>query len=308
MDRDHVGRLDPVPRANVVGAGLYLHVHDRWRHRRDDRQCRRRSGSDRYLLHRRALPLRHVARRSLRHLRGLVLLVPENDRLHVQRGSRQTPLLAHLHRHQRAVLPSALPGPRRHAAPLRRLPRSLLLLELVVLRRRLYHRGRHTRLRGRHALRLLHAAQAGRRQSLGARRDDPRMDASVAAAIPHLRKRAEVPLRWLLGGSVGHKMRSTTACGIEEDAVVNWRKECTLDVYKLVLGAFVFLSPWLFAFTYSPARLDAWGSGLLVMGLSAAAMVAFVDWEEWLALAVGLWMLAAPWVLGLPPVATKIHI
>src|SRR5215510_16501616 len=59
---------------------------------------------------------------------------------------------------------------------------------------------------------------------------------------------------------------------------------------------------------YSPARLDAWGSGLLVMGLSAAAMVAFVDWEEWLALVVGLWMLAAPWVLGLPHAATKIHV
>jgi len=103
-------------------------------------------------------------------------------------------------------------------------------------------------------------------------------------------------------------MRATTACGIEEDAVVNWRKQCTLDVYKLVLGAFVFLSPWLFAFTYSPARLDAWGSGLLVMGLSAAAMVAFVDWEEWLALVIGLWMLAAPWELGLPHAATKIHV
>jgi SPW repeat-containing protein len=95
---------------------------------------------------------------------------------------------------------------------------------------------------------------------------------------------------------------------IEENAMINWRKECTLDVYKLVLGAFVFVSPWLFAFTYNPARLDAWGSGLLVMSLSAAAMITFVDWEEWLALAVGVWMLAAPWVLGLPHAATKIHV
>ena len=103
-------------------------------------------------------------------------------------------------------------------------------------------------------------------------------------------------------------MRASTACGIEEDAVVNWRKQSTLDVYKLVLGAFVFVSPWLFAFTFSPARLDAWGSGLIVMALSAVAMVVFFDWEEWLALAIGLWMLAAPWVLGLPRTATKIHI
>jgi hypothetical protein len=87
-----------------------------------------------------------------------------------------------------------------------------------------------------------------------------------------------------------------------------WRSESALDGYKLVLGGFVFLSPWLFAFTYSPARLDAWASGMLLMALSAAALVAFVDWEEWLALALGVWLLAAPWILGLPHTATKIHI
>ena len=38
----------------------------------------------RHLLRRGALPLRAVARRGVRHLRRLVLLVPENDRLHVQ--------------------------------------------------------------------------------------------------------------------------------------------------------------------------------------------------------------------------------
>ena len=40
--------------------------------------------SARNLLRRRAFPLRLVARRGLRDLRGLLLLVPENDRLHVQ--------------------------------------------------------------------------------------------------------------------------------------------------------------------------------------------------------------------------------
>ena len=46
---------------------------------------------------------------------------PKMSRLHVQRGARQAALLAHLHRRQRAVLPAALPGAGRHAAPLRRL-------------------------------------------------------------------------------------------------------------------------------------------------------------------------------------------
>ena len=90
--------------------------------------------------------------------------------------------------------------------------------------------------------------------------------------------------------------------------MLKMRKENALDFYKLVLGGFLFLSPWLFAFSYSVSRLDAWASGTLLMVLSAAAMIAFVDWKEWLALALGLWMLAAPWILGLPHVATKIHI
>ena len=86
------------------------------------------------------------------------------------------------------------------------------------------------------------------------------------------------------------------------------RRESALDVYKLALGGFLFLSPWLFAYTYGASRLDAWACGLLLMLLSAAALFAFVDWKEWLILALGLWMVAAPWVLGLPHAATKIHV
>ena len=86
------------------------------------------------------------------------------------------------------------------------------------------------------------------------------------------------------------------------------RQESALDFYKLVLGAFLFVSPWLFAFAYGPARADAWLSGLLLMVVSAAALIAFVDWEEWLALALGAWLIASPWVLGLPHTATKIHV
>ena len=48
----------------------------------------------------------------------LLLLVPEDDRLHVQRDDRQAALLDDLHRRQPGLLPAALPRPRRHAAPL----------------------------------------------------------------------------------------------------------------------------------------------------------------------------------------------
>ena len=89
LDRDHVGRLDPLHDADAVGAGLHLPVHGRRRHGRHARQRRRRPRPARHLLRRRALPLRAVARRRVRDLRGLVLLVPEDVGLHVLRDHRQ---------------------------------------------------------------------------------------------------------------------------------------------------------------------------------------------------------------------------
>ncbi len=55
------------------------------------------------------------------HLRRLVLLVPEDVRLHVFRVHRALALLGHLHRREPGVLPAAFPRTRWHAAPLRRL-------------------------------------------------------------------------------------------------------------------------------------------------------------------------------------------
>jgi SPW repeat len=85
------------------------------------------------------------------------------------------------------------------------------------------------------------------------------------------------------------------------------RKEYPLDVYKLGLGAFIFLSPRLFALT--PARVESTISGATVMLLSLAALIAFGNWEEWAALVMGVWLVVSPWVLGFPHAAAmKIHI
>jgi hypothetical protein len=94
-----------------------------------------------------------------------------------------------------------------------------------------------------------------------------------------------------------------------EAAVAERHREYPLDLYKLGLGLFVFLSPWLFALTYGPARIDSAVSGVLVMAVSAAALVGLSDWEEWAALAMGAWLVASPWILGFPHAAgMKIHI
>ena len=123
------------------------------------------------------------------HLRRLVLLVPEDVRLHVQRDHRQAALLGHLHRRQPGVLPAALPRPLRHAAPLRRLSRRVRRLELGVLDRLLHLRLRRADLPLRRDRRL-RAQGAGRRQSVGRGRHHAGMDAVVAAAVPSVRSAA----------------------------------------------------------------------------------------------------------------------
>ena len=96
---------------------------------------------------------------------------------------RQGALLDHVRRRQHAVLPAALPRPRRHAAPLCRLSGCLRRLEQDLLVRLLHDGVRHARLH----LRRDHGLPAqgeGGRQSVGRGRDHARMDAAVAACLP----------------------------------------------------------------------------------------------------------------------------
>jgi SPW repeat len=75
-------------------------------------------------------------------------------------------------------------------------------------------------------------------------------------------------------------------------------RNAILDIYALLLAAFCFLSPWLFAYVGRIARIDLWASGALIAAVSIAAIVAFSEWEEWLNLLLGIWLVLAPWALG----------
>ena len=70
------------------------------------------------------------------------------------------------------------------------------------------------------------------------------------------------------------------------------------DVYNLIVAGFLFVSPWLFAYTNGTARIEFWASGTLIAAVSAVAIAAFSDWEEWLNLLLGVWLISAPWILG----------
>ncbi len=76
------------------------------------------------------------------------------------------------------------------------------------------------------------------------------------------------------------------------------RRDSIFDFYNLIVAVFLFVSPWLFAYASSAARLDFWASGALVALVSIAAIVAYSEWEELLNLALGLWLMAAPWLTG----------
>jgi hypothetical protein len=78
----------------------------------------------------------------------------------------------------------------------------------------------------------------------------------------------------------------------------NQRQHAILEIYQLALAAFLFVSPWLFAFAHGTLRIDTWISAAVVVGVSAVALIAFREWEEWIACALGLWIAVSPWVLG----------
>jgi hypothetical protein len=78
------------------------------------------------------------------------------------------------------------------------------------------------------------------------------------------------------------------------------RRESVLDLYSLMVGLFLLASPWLFGFANESARIDIWVSSALIAATSIVAIVMFSDWEEWLNLFLGFWLIVSPWLLGFP--------
>jgi hypothetical protein len=71
------------------------------------------------------------------------------------------------------------------------------------------------------------------------------------------------------------------------------------DIVNCLLGIGLFFSPWLFSYAgeQTPA-LNAHVVGAIIAVLALAALFAFQDWEEWISVALGAWLIASPWVLG----------
>src|SRR6185437_219161 len=83
-----------------------------------------------------------------------------------------------------------------------------------------------------------------------------------------------------------------------ESVMENWTNAKLCDVANLILGAILFVSPWMFGFDAGRASQNANLAGIAIAALAIAALAAFAIWEEWLNLVVGLWTLVSPWILG----------
>ena len=104
---------------------------------------------------------------------------------------RQAAFLAGLHRRQRAVLPDALLGPRRHAAPLRRtIPTPSPAGTASPRSARYIFARRPDRVLLSACSTPSSARRSRRRQSVGRGRDDAGVDAVLAAAVPPVRDAA----------------------------------------------------------------------------------------------------------------------
>ncbi|HYZ61769.1 MAG TPA: SPW repeat protein [Acetobacteraceae bacterium] len=70
------------------------------------------------------------------------------------------------------------------------------------------------------------------------------------------------------------------------------------DWINLALAVLLFISPWVFGFSGEPvAAWNAWVCSVIVGVFSIAALVNFAEWEEWVNLGVGAWLVISPWVL-----------
>jgi SPW repeat-containing protein len=81
------------------------------------------------------------------------------------------------------------------------------------------------------------------------------------------------------------------------------------DIANLYLGGFLACAPNIFGFETGPENVNAHVAGVGIIVLAMAAIYAHVDWEEWLNLLLGLWLIAAPWFLQFSSAsAVNVHV
>jgi uncharacterized membrane protein HdeD (DUF308 family) len=77
------------------------------------------------------------------------------------------------------------------------------------------------------------------------------------------------------------------------------REDAAINAINAVLGIILLISPWLFGLRAIPlAGWNALFSGVVVAAVAFAAFTRPLEWEEWINLVIGLWLIISPWLLG----------
>jgi hypothetical protein len=71
------------------------------------------------------------------------------------------------------------------------------------------------------------------------------------------------------------------------------------DGLNLLLGVWLVVSPWILGFTgvkYAPG--NAYVVGVIIAVAAVSALLAFHEWEEWVNIILGVWLVITPWLFG----------
>lgn len=75
-----------------------------------------------------------------------------------------------------------------------------------------------------------------------------------------------------------------------------------------LLGIWLCLSPWTLLFEFeAPAVQNAVLIGALIILVELVELSIFRGWEEWINVAVGAWLIASTWVLGIATPSARIN-
>lgn len=71
------------------------------------------------------------------------------------------------------------------------------------------------------------------------------------------------------------------------------------DWINLICAVLLFISPWVLGFQADAmAARTAWIGGIIIFVMAVLALAQFSEWEDWVALIVGVLVVISPWVLG----------
>jgi hypothetical protein len=83
---------------------------------------------------------------------------------------------------------------------------------------------------------------------------------------------------------------------VDEGLPAQWQ-----DALNLMLGIWLAVSPWALGYSDGTHQLAAWNAhatGVAIAGASAAALIAYHIWEEWVNAILAAWLIVSPWFLG----------